>query len=85
MLSGDIGLNPDPNNNASICKVLYLNIRGFYNNSDLQIASQKYGIILCFETLVSIRRHISDVLLPGLNNPILLLRESRPRVHELAA
>ena len=51
---------------------------------DLQIACHKYDIILCSETLVSNRRHISEISLPGFNNPTLLLRDSRPRIRGLA-
>ena len=62
VLSGDIELNPGPNNISSKCRVLYLNIRGLYNNiSELQIVSQNYDIFLCSETLVSSRKHVSKV------------------------
>ena len=41
-------LNPGSNIISSKCRVLYLYIRGLYNNiSDLHIASWKYNIILC--------------------------------------
>ena len=75
LLSGDIETNPGPNYKSNKCRVLYHNIRGLYNNiKDLQIACHKYDIILCSETLVSNRRHISEILLPGFNNPTLIRR-----------
>ena len=83
--SGDIEINPGPNYKSNKCRVLYHIIRGLYNNiKDLQIACHKYDIILCSETLVSNRRHISEVSLPGFNNMTLLLRDSRPRIRDLA-
>ena len=60
VLSGNIELNPGPNNISSKFRVLYLNIRGLYNNiSELQIVSRKYDIILYSQSLVSSRRHVS--------------------------
>ena len=44
------------------------------NFNDLQIASRDYDIILCSETKVTNRRYISELLIPGFNKPILLLR-----------
>ena len=44
-----------------------------HNLNDLQIALRDYDIILCSETLVSNRRHISELLIPDFNKPTLLL------------
>ena len=53
----NIEFNLGHNNNTSKCRVLYHNIRGLCNNViDLHIASRKYDIILCPESLVSSRR-----------------------------
>ena len=79
-MSGDIELNPSPNSNLSKCRVLYLN-----SISELQTASQKYDIVLCFETLVCSLRYVSDVLLSGFNKPTLLQHEFRSRICGLAA
>ena len=85
-MSGDIELNSRPNNNSNKFRVLYLNIRGFYNDiSELQIVSRKNDIFFCSETLVSSRRHVSEVLLAGFNKHTLLLRKSRPCIRRLAA
>ena len=85
ILSGDVELNPGPAR-APRCRIMYHNIRGLYANlSELQIASRDYDIILCSETLVSSRRHVSELLLPDFNKPTLLLRDARPRVRGLAA
>ena len=86
LLSGDIKINPSPNYVSNKCRFLYHNIRGLNNNiKSLQIACHKHDIIFCSETLVSNHRHISEISLPGFNNPTLLLRDSRPRIRGLAA
>ena len=85
LLCGDIECNPGPTRMLNKCRVFYHNIRGLYSNiSDLQVASKDYDIILCSETLVSSRRNVSELLLPGFNKPTLLLRNARPRVNGLA-
>ena len=85
MLSGDIEINSGHNYKSNKCRVLYHNIRGLYNNiKDLQIACHKHDIILCSETLVSNCCHVSEISLPGFNNPTLLLRDSKPRIRGLA-
>ena len=82
-LCGDIELNPGPSRKP--CRIMYSNIRGLYSNiKDLQVASKEYDVILCSETLVSDRRHISELLIPGFNKPTLLLRNSILRARGLA-
>ena len=72
ILCGDVETNPGPRGK---CRVLYNNIRGLMRNfSDLQIASRDYDIIFCSETMVTSRRHVSELLIPGFNNPTLLLK-----------
>ena len=72
LLCGDFETNPDPRDK---CHVLYYNIRGLMRNfNDLQIASRDYDIILCSETMVTNRCHISELLIPDFNNPTLLLK-----------
>ena len=83
MLSGDIESNPGPTHHK-FCNLLYCNIRGLYGNlSELAVASTKYDIICCSETLVSSRRHTSELLLPNFNKPVQLLRNSMPRAQGL--
>ena len=41
------------------------------NLSDLTVASSRYDILLCSETLVSDMRHVSELLVPGFDSPIL--------------
>ena len=83
LLSGDIETNPGPTH-RKFCNILYSNIRGLYGNlRELSIASTKFDLICCSETLVSDRRHISELLLPNFNKPLLLLRNSLPRAQGL--
>ena len=83
MLSGDVETNPGPTR-PKFCNLLCSNIRGLYGNlRDLTVASSKYDIICCSETLVSDRRHISELLLPNFDKPLLLLRNSLPRAQGL--
>ena len=83
LLCGDVEVNPGPC--RSKCRVMYSNIRGLYANiNDLQIASRNYDIIFCSETLVSSKRHVSELLLPGFNKPTLILSDSRARARGLA-
>ena len=53
--------------------------------SDLTVASSQYDILLCFETLVSDMRHVSEVLVPGFGRPVLLCRGKMPRALGMAA
>ena len=49
------------------------------NHCDLTVASSQYDILLCFETLVSDMRHMSVILVPGFDRPVLLCRGKMPR------
>ena len=55
------------------------------NLSDVTVASSQYDLLLCSETLVSDRRHISELLVPGFGRPVLLCRDGMPRAHGMAA
>ncbi len=69
-LSGDIHPNPGPRNHC--CKALYINIRGLKANlQDVAVASSKYDIIFCSETLVSSFRHVSELLIPSFKRHLL--------------
>ena len=43
----------------------------------MTVASSQYDLLLCSETLVSDRRHISELLVPGSGRPVLLCRDCR--------
>ena len=61
-------------------------MRGLSRNlSDVTVASSQYDLLLCSETLVSDRRHISELLVPGFGRPVLLCRDSTPQAHGMAA
>ena len=46
--------------------MLCSNLWGLAGNvSDLTMASSQYDTLLCSETLVSVMRHVSEVLVPG--------------------
>ena len=53
--------------------------------SDVTVASSQYDLLLCSETLVSGRRHISEFLVPGFGLPVLLCRDGMPRARAIAA
>ena len=79
LLSGDIETHPGPNR-PKYFNLLYSNIRGLHGNiTDLSVASSKFDIICCSETLVSDMRHVSELLLPNFNKPLLLRRNALPR------
>ena len=79
--SGDVHPNPGP----QFFKILYANIRGLRGNlNDLGVASTKYDMLFCSETLVSDLRHVSEILIPNFRRPILLRRGSIPRAQGLA-
>ena len=70
----------------AVCRILYSNVPGLAGNlSDLTVASSHYDILLCSETLVSDRHHVSEVLVPGFCRPVLLFRGKMPRARGLAA
>ena len=74
LLCGDVEINRGP---QSKCRLLFHNFRGLKCNlNDLQIAFRDYDIILCSETMVSYRRHISEILIPDFNKPTLLLKST---------
>ena len=72
--------NPDPRRSVlGACRILCSNVRGLYRNlSDLTVASTQYDLLLCSETLVSDRHHISELLVPGFGRPVLLCRDWMP-------
>ena len=83
----DVETNPGPRRPASnICRMLCSNVRSLAGNlSDLTIASSRYDIPLCSETLVSDMRYVSEVLVPVFGRPVLLCRGKIPRARGMAA
>ena len=74
--SGDVHPNPGP----QFFRGLYCNIRGLKANlNDLSVASSKFDLLFCSETLVSEYRHVSELLIPNFSKPYLLRRNSIPR------
>ena len=49
------------------------------------MASSQYDLVLCSEPLLSDRRHISELLVPGFGRPVLLCRDGMPRASGMAA
>ena len=49
------------------------------------MASSRYDLLLCYEALVSDRRHISEFLVPGFGHTVLLCRDEMPLAHGMAA
>jgi len=85
----DVELNPGPGRPApKRCRLLCSNIRGLSGNlADLTVASAQYDVMLLSETLVSDRRHLSELLIPGFGRPVLLYRDGSglPRSRGMAA
>ena len=80
---------PWPAASCSHCvRLLCSNVRGQSGNltaSDLTVASSRYDILLCSETLVSDMRHVSELLVPGFGRHVLLCRGMMPRAGWMAA
>ena len=68
------------------CRILCSNVWGLSKNlSDVTVASSQYDLLLCSETMVSDRRHMSELLVPGFGHPVLLCRDGVPRARGMAA
>ena len=68
------------------CRILCSNVRGLSKNmSNLTVALSQYDLLLCSETLVSDRHHISELLVPGFGRPVLLCWDGMPRARGIAA
>ena len=83
----DVETNPGPSRPApAVCRILCSNMWCLEGNlSELTVASSRYEILLCSETLVSDMRHMSEVLVPGFCRPVLLCRGKMPRARGMAA
>ena len=68
------------------CRMLCSDVRGLsMNPSDVTVSSFQYDLLLWSETLVSDRRHISELLIPGFGRPVLLCRGKLPGARGMAA
>ena len=65
--------NPGPRRPVlAVYRILYSNVLGLAGNcSDLTMASSRYDILLCSETLISDMHHVCELLLPGLGRLVL--------------
>ena len=83
----DVETNPGPQRLVpTVCRLLFSTVRGLAGNlSYLTVASSRYDILLCSETLVSDMRHVSELLVPGFCRPVLLCRSRMLRAREIAA
>ena len=68
----------------TVCRPLCSNVRGLAGNP-LPVASSRYDILLCSETLVSDMRDVSELLVPGFGRPDLLYPGRMPRAQGMAA
>ena len=70
----DVETNPGPwRPVAASCRILCRNVRGLSGNlSDLAVASSRYHILFCSETLVSDLRHVSELLVLVFGRPVSL-------------
>ena len=86
ILSGDVELHPRPRlTGRPQCRAMYSIIRGLYKNiHDLIAVSTQYDILFCSETLVSSRRHPTEILIPGFKKPTLLRSDAIPRARGMA-
>ena len=68
------------------CRILCSNVRGLSKNlSDVTVASSQYDLLLCSETLVSDRRHMSELLVPGFGRPVLSRQDGVLHARGMAA
>ena len=82
IVCGDIESNPGSDGRV---RVLYSNIRGLHANLDeLAVAGSGYDVLVCTESKVSDRRHLSELRIPGFGCPLLRLRNSRPGAQDMA-
>ena len=83
----DVEINPGPRRPVpGACRILCSNVQGLSKNlSEMTVASSQYDLLLCSETLVSNRRHMSELLVPGFGRPVLLCRDGVPRARWMAA
>ena len=61
------------------CRVKFSKINGLHGiREELAITATKFDVVACAERMVTGRRHVLELLLPGFKAPALLLRGARP-------
>ena len=82
----DVETNPGSRRPVpAACGILCSNVPGLSKNvSDVTVASSQSDLLLCSETLVLDRHHISELLVPRFGRPVLLCRDGVPRAHGMA-
>ena len=84
MVCGDVESNPGHDAGRG-ARVLYANIRGLHANlTELGIVGSKFDVMVCAETKVSDRRHLSELRVPGFGCPQQRLRNSTPGAQGMA-
>ena len=70
----EVETNPGPQLPVpEACRILCSNVQGLSKNlSNVTVALSQYDLLLCSETLVSDRHHMSELLVPGFGRPVLL-------------
>ena len=69
IVCGDIVSNPGPGPGRRV-RFIYSNIRGLHANfGELDVAGSDYDILVCAESKVSDRRHLSELRIPFLYFP----------------
>ena len=70
----EVETNPGPRHSVpEACRILCSNVWGLSKNlSNVTVALSHYDLLLCSETLVSDRHHMSELLVPGFGRPVLL-------------
>ena len=83
----DVETNPVPRRPVpAVCRILCSNVQDLAGNlSDLSVASSKYDVLFCSETLVSDMHHVLELLVPGFGRPVLLCRGKMPRAPGMVA
>ena len=83
----DVEINQGPRHPVpGACRILCSNVRGIFKNlSGVTVASSHYDLLLCSETLVSDRRHISELQVPGFGRPVMLCWDGMQRARMMAA
>ena len=67
-------------------RILFSDVRGLSKNlSDVTVASSQCDLLLCSDTLVSDRRDISELKVPGFGRSVLSCRVGMPRARGMAA
>ena len=71
---------------SGVCRILCSTVWDLSRNlSDLTVAWSQYDLLLCYETLVSERHHLSELPVPGFCRPLLLCQDRMPRARGMAA